>query len=250
MIRSILIEDETRSRKTLEWQLNQYCPGVEIVASCESAKEGIDAIKKFNPELVFLDIEMPHMNGFEMLENLQPINFSVIFTTAYDQFAIKAFRFSAVDYLLKPIDKDDLVEAVEKVKKIHGENHRDKIELLLDQVKLLSQGQKIHKIALTTQDSYVFVDVGDIMYCASERNYTRIFLKDGKNIIVAKTLKLVEELISTDQFFRAHHSFLINVDSIKQFDKDDGGQIIMTNDTKIPLSRGKRDEFFTMFSKL
>jgi two-component system LytT family response regulator len=250
MIRSILIEDETRSLKTLEWQLNQYCPEIEIIAACESAKEGIAAINNLKPQLVFLDIEMPHMNGFEMLEKLQPVNFTVIFTTAYDQFAIKAFRFSATDYLLKPIDKDDLIEAVGKVKKIHGEKHNDRIELLLDQVKLLSQGRKIHKIALTTQDSYVFVDVEDIIYCASERNYTRIFLKDGKNIIVAKTLKLVEELIATDQFFRAHHSFLINVDSIKQFAKEDGGNIIMTNDAKIPLSRGKRDEFFTRFSKL
>jgi two-component system LytT family response regulator len=165
-------------------------------------------------------------------------------------FAIKAFRFSAADYLLKPIDKDDLIEAVRKVKKVYDKNSSDKIELLLDQVKLLSQGKKLHKISLTTQDSYVFVDVPDIMYCASERNYTRIFLKDGKNIIVAKTLKLVEELIASEQFFRAHHSFLINVDSVKQFAKEDGGGIIMTNDAKIPLSRRKREEIFTMFSKL
>jgi two-component system, LytTR family, response regulator len=250
MIRSILVDDEARSRKTLEWQLNQYCPEIEIITSCASAEEGILAINNFKPELVFLDIEMPHMNGFEMLQNLQPVNFAVIFTTAYDQFAIKAFRYSAADYLLKPIDKDDLQEAVEKVKKLYNENHHDKIGMLLEQVKLLSQGQSVQKIALTTHDSYVFVDVADMIYCESERNYTRVFLASGKNIIVAKTLKLVEELIASNNFFRAHHSYLINMNNIKQFIKEDGGQIVMKNDAKIPLSRGKRDEFFALFSKL
>jgi two-component system LytT family response regulator len=250
MIRSILIEDEAGSRKTLAWQLGKYCPNIEIVAACSSAAEGITAITLEKPALVFLDIEMPHMSGFEVLQQLQPINFGVIFTTAYDQFAIKAFRYSAVDYLLKPIDKDDLIKAVEKVKKHQGQDQNDKIELLLEQVKSLKKDQQIHKIALTTLDSYVFVDTEDIIYCASQRNYTRVFLKDGKNIIVAKTLKLVEELISSSYFFRAHHSYLINVNNIKEFKKEDGGLIVMKNDARISLSRGKRDEFFSLFSKL
>jgi len=234
----------------LEWQIGQYCPEVEIIAACGSAEEGITAIKSNKPDLVFLDIEMPHMNGFEMLQQLQPINFAVIFTTAYDQFAIKAFRYSAVDYLLKPIDKEDLKEAVERVKKYQGQYPKDKIDLLLDQVSLLKENQQVHKIALTTLDSYVFVDIEDIIYCESERNYTRVFLKEGKNIIVAKTLKLVEELISSRTFFRAHHSYLINLNNIKQFKKEDGGYIVMANDASIPISRNKREEFFALFSKL
>lgn len=234
----------------MEWQLGQYCPDIEIVALCGSPDEGIAAITSMAPDLIFLDIEMPHMSGFDMLRQLKSVNFAVIFTTAFDQFAVKAFRYSAVDYLLKPIDKDDLIEAVDKVKKYHGRYPQDRIELLLDQVKLLKGDQQAHKIALTTLDSYVFVDVDDILYCASERNYTRVFLNGGKNVVVAKTLKLVEELISSRNFFRVHHSYLINVNSIKRFNKEDGGYIVMANEANVPLSRAKREEFFALFSKL
>jgi len=250
MIKSILIDDEAHSLKTLEWQLGQYCPDIEIISSCGSADEGIAAIKSKGPDLVFLDIEMPSMNGFEMLHQLQPLNFAIIFTTAYDRFAIKALQHSAIDYLLKPIDKDDLIEAVGRVKKYLGQNQNHKIELLMDQVKLLQEDQQKHKIALTTLDSYVFVDAEDIIYCSSERNYTRVFLHGGKNIVVAKTLKLVEELISSRSFFRSHHSYLINVNGIKQYKREDGGYIVMANDAAVPLSRTKRDEFFSLFSKL
>jgi len=247
VIRSILIDDEARSIKTLQWQLAQYCPEVEIIGSYDSAAEGMAAIREKKPDLVFLDIEMPNMGGFEMLERLQPLDFAIIFTTAYDRFALKAFRYSAVDYLLKPIDKDDLCEAVSRVKKDHGKDQQARIELLLEH---LSGDQPIRKIVLSTLDSFVFVDIADIIYCESERNYTRVFLKEGKNIVVAKTLKLVEELISSRSFFRAHHSFLINLNNIKQFKKEDGGYIVMSNDASIPISRTKREEFFALFSKL
>jgi len=253
MIRAILVDDELPSLKTLEWQLHKYCHDVEIIAACGSAAEGIDAITNNKPDVVFLDIEMPRMNGFDMLEKLKPIGFIVIFITAYDKFAIRAFRCSALDYLLKPVDKVDLEEAVEKIKKYHGQNHQnqdDRIELLLDQVKYLQQDQPVHKIALTTLDSYVFVDVSEIIHCASERNYTRVYLKGGKNIVVAKTLKLVEELISSRNFFRTHHSYLINLNNIKKMTKEDGGYIVMNNDAVVPLSRGKREDFFSLFSKL
>ena len=179
MIRSIIIDDEQHCVKALLNDLQQHCPSIEVADACNSAKEGIMAIKKLNPDLVFLDVEMPWMNGFEMLQILGDVNFSIIFTTAHDQFAAKAFRISAVDYLLKPIDANDLKEAVRKVhqriEQQHGNVH---IENLLRNIKQPSSQQKI---ALPQREGYEFIEVSIIIYCQAEGAYTKVFLDTEKN---------------------------------------------------------------------
>src|SRR6478672_7252407 len=198
MLRSIIIDDEPQNATILKNDLVQYCPSVEVVSVCHSAKEGIMAIKKEKPDLVFLDIEMPWMNGFEMLEMLDEIHFSVIFTTAHDQFAAKAFRISAVDYLLKPIDANDLKEAVIKAqKKIEQQQGNANIENLLKNIKQPSSHQKI---ALPNRDGHEFVEVAHILYCQAEGAYTKVFLDSNKHILVSKTLGDIEELLPADLF--------------------------------------------------
>src|SRR6266516_1311906 len=193
MIRSIIVDDEPQNAGILKNDLTTHCPSIEVVSICYSAKEGIMAIKKEKPELVFLDIEMPWMNGFEMLEMLDKIHFSVIFTTAHDQFASKAFRISAVDYLLKPIDSNDLKEAVKKAQqKIEEQQGTANIENLLRNIK---QPSSLQKIALSYRDGYEFVEVSHIIYCQAEGAYTKVFLNNKKYILVSKTLGDIEELL-------------------------------------------------------
>ena len=209
MLRSILIDDEPQNAVILKNDLAMHCPVVEVIAVCHSAKEGIMTIKKEKPDLVFLDIEMPWMNGFEMLEMLDDINFSIIFTTAHDQFAAKAFRISAVDYLLKPIEASDLKEAVRKAQqKIENQHGNVHIENLLRNIKQPSSQQKI---ALPYKEGYEFVEVSHIIYCQAEGAYTKVFLDNKKYILVSKTLGDIEELLPADIFQRIHHSSVVNL---------------------------------------
>ncbi|MEL6926166.1 MAG: response regulator, partial [Bacteroidota bacterium] len=186
-LRAILIDDELACTETLAIELAAYCPDVEVIARCNSAEEGLRSIINLKPDLVFLDIEMPWMNGFELLEKLPGIDFSVIFVTAYDQFAIKAFRFSAVDYLLKPIDKSELIEAVEKVKKRTPDNNgNEQLKFLLENIK--HQNDPLPNIALPTMEGLDFVAVKDIIYCESDNNYTKLYQQSGKMLLLSKPL--------------------------------------------------------------
>src|SRR6185436_6627207 len=208
MIRSIIIDDEQHCVRALSNDLKQHCPSIELVDACHSAKEGILSIKKLNPDLVFLDVEMPWMNGFEMLEVLGDINFSIIFTTAHDQFAAKAFRTSAVDYLLKPIDASDLQDAVKKAEKRNNQQDGNvNIENLLNNFKQPATQQKI---ALPNKDGYEFAEVNQIIYCQAEGSYTKVFLAGKKYLLVSRSLGDIEELLPPSLFLRIHHSTVVN----------------------------------------
>jgi two-component system LytT family response regulator len=198
----------------LKTDIISHCPTVEVVNTCYSAKEGLLAIKKEKPDLVFLDIEMPWMNGFEMLEMLDEINFSIIFTTAHDQFAAKAFRISAVDYLLKSIDANDLKEAVRKAQQ---------------------------KIALPYRDGYEFVEVAHIIYCQAEGAYTKVWLDNKKHILVSKTLGDIEELLPDDLFQRIHHSTVVNLNYVTHFVRADGGYVRLQTGEQLIVSKSKKE---------
>ena len=248
MIRCILVDDESNSLEMMEWLLQTYCPQVKIEALCDSAAKGIAAIEKYKPDLVFLDIEMPHQNGFDMLEQFDKLSFDVVFCTAYDQFAIKAFKYSALNYLLKPVDPDDLKETIRRIEEKHALPTREQLDMLMQGLKN-SQKQTVNRIALTTNDGMIFVPTEDILYCAAESNYTSVVLKEGKKILVSKVLKDIDETLSGSGFYRIHNSFLINLNQIKKYVRGDGGYVIMNNDVTISISRSRRPEFMELFSK-
>ena len=239
MIRSIIIDDEQHCVRALLSDLQKHCPSIEVLDSCSSAKEGIMAIKKLNPDLIFLDVEMPWMNGFEMLEILGDVNFSIIFTTAHDEFAAKAFRISAVDYLLKPIDAGDLKAAVQKVeKKMEVGSDLHNISNLLRNMR---QPLTEQKIALPQREGYEFIDVSSIIYCQAEGAYTKVFINDKKAMLISRTLGDVEELLPPEMFQRIHHSSLINVTFISQFMRSDGGYVVLKNGEKLSVSKAKKE---------
>jgi two-component system, LytTR family, response regulator len=243
MLRSVIIDDEPQNANILKNDLNSYCPSVEVVNISHSAKEGIMAIKKEKPDVVFLDIEMPWMNGFEMLEVLGEINFSVIFTTAHDQFAAKAFRISAVDYLLKPIDAGDLKEAVRKAQqKMEQQQGNANIENLLRNIKQPSSHQKI---ALPNKDGHEFVEVRQIIYCHAEGAYTKVFIDSRKHILVSKTLGDIEELLPPDLFLRIHHSTVVNLEYVTHLIKTDGGYVKLKTGESLIVSKSKKESVLT-----
>jgi two-component system LytT family response regulator len=248
MIRCVLIDDESNSLEMMEWLLKTYCPQVVIEAMCNSASNGIEAINKFKPDVVFLDIEMPHMNGFDMLEQFDKLFFDVVFCTAYDQFAIKAFRYSALNYLLKPVDPEDLKETVRRIEEKQASPSRDQIELLLQNIRQTAK-PTAQRIALTTGDGMIFVPTGDIIYCQAESNYTSVVLTGGKKVLVSKVLKDIDEALSGPDFFRIHNSFLVNMNHIAKFVRGDGGYVVMEDGATISISRSRRQEFMDMFEK-
>lgn len=247
MIKAIIIDDEKNAIEMMEWLLQTYCPEVEIKAMCQSGEEGIVAIELHQPDIVFLDIEMPKMNGFEVLEKLKSKTFEVVFTTAYDKFAVRAFRHAALNYLLKPIDPEDLVNTINRLKEKKVSPNKDQMELLFQN--LLNKSQQVDRIALSTNDGLIFVQTNDIMYCKAESNYTQVILMNQKKILVAKTLKEIDDTISGKDFFRVHNSYLVNINHISKFVRGDGGYILMPDNTEITISRSKRDDFFKLFAK-
>jgi two-component system LytT family response regulator len=239
MIKAIIIDDEQHCINALMTDLSKHCGNVELAAKCISAKEGIMSIKKEKPDLVFLDIEMPWMNGFEMLEVFDEIDFSIIFTTAHNEFAAKAFRISAVDYLLKPIDAADLKAAVKKVEeKIHQQQGQANIENLLRNIKQPSSQQKI---ALPYKDGYEFIEVKHIIYCQAEGAYTKVFLDNKKCILVSRTLGDIEELLPADLFQRIHHSTVVNLGFVTHFVRSDGGYVKLQTGEQLVVSKSKKE---------
>jgi two-component system, LytTR family, response regulator len=249
MIKCILVDDEQNSLEMMEWLLTTYCPQVEIVAQCENAEAGIAAIRQHQPDVVFLDIEMPRMNGFDMLEQLDRLNFEVVFCTAYDQFALRAFRYSALNYLLKPVDPDDLVETIRRIEARSMPPTHEQIINLLQTMRQPAAAVTPARIALTTSDGLIFVNTQDILYCEAESNYTKVVLTGGKKMVVAKVLKDIDETLSGEDFFRIHNSFLININHIKRFVRNDGGYVIMADEASIGISRSRRQAFMDMFPK-
>ena len=250
-MKAILIDDERDALEMLEWIIKKQTPEVEIIALCDSALDGLEKIKALKPELVFLDIEMPQLNGFDLLERLGKYDFEVIFTTAYNQFAIKALKICALDYLLKPIDGEELKAAVQKAVTRKQKTSSEQLEMLMSYFK--PEKPKSRRVALTAADHLIFVDTNDIIYCESDSNYTTFYLiKNDKveKVVISKTLKDVEEILEGADFFRIHASFLINMKHVSKFTRGDGGYVVMSNNQHITVSRKKKDEFFEMFSKL
>jgi two-component system, LytTR family, response regulator len=239
MIKAIIIDDEMHCRKTLSILLKEYCPDVQVIEQCENGEDGVEAIKKSKPDLVFLDIEMPRMNGFEMLEQFSEIPFAVIFTTGYDQYAIKAFRFSALDYLLKPIDHEELKKAVLKVSRQVLYPLPQQLEILLQ--KIHHQPAAINKIALPTMEGLQMIPVDSIVSCASDRNYTAVLLKGKQKIIVSKILKDIEEMLEEYSFLRVHHSYIVNLNEISKYVKGEGGCLVMSDGSSVDVSRSRKE---------
>jgi two-component system, LytTR family, response regulator len=248
MIRAIIIDDENNALEMLEWQIQNYCTQVQVCALCKNAEEGIGAIHKFHPQLIFLDIEMPKKNGFEVLLAFPEPHFDVIFTTAYDQFAVKAIKFAALDFLLKPIDAEDLVMAIERFEKKHDPKvMSEQLQQLLQQYQ--HPGTLPAKIPFSTSEGIIFIRSETIVYCEAVSNYTHIHFLDKTKLVVSKTLKDVEEILLHFDFYRVHNSYLISLQQISKYVKADGGSVEMTNGVQVPVSRQKKEAFIEMLLK-
>src|ERR1700712_314936 len=239
MIKAIIIDDEKHCSDNLQWQLDKYCPEVQVLAICNSAEKGLNEIYRQQPQLVFLDVEMPGMSGFEMLEKLTEINFDIVFTTAFNQYAIRAIKFGALDYLVKPIDKDELHAAVGKVIKRTNSESLKQLTALLTHIRK-SNDLSFQKIALPTMHGYELVPLNNIVFCESKSNYTNIHLNNGHQILVSKTLKDIEDLLNMHPFFRVHNSFLVNLQYAIRYIRGEGGSLVLNNDVTVPVSRNKK----------
>lgn len=250
MIKAIIIDDEINCCKTLEIELQMHCNElVDVIGTTTDAKEALKMIPKLKPDLLFLDIEMPWMTGFELLQELTPIDFDVIFVTAYDQYATKAFKFSAIDYLLKPIDDEELKNAILRVNDRNPPfSNKEHYDLFFENIN--NQSTKFPKIALKTQEGLEFIKVDNIVRIESESNYATIFLLDKSKIVVVKSLKEFEVLLEPHNFFRSHQSHLINPLHIRKFIKADGGYLEMEDGSSASISRDKKKNLIELIDHL
>jgi len=241
MIRAVIIDDEKNNIETIVSLLKQHELPVAVVGSATNADEGINVITASNPDLLFLDIQMPGKNGFEVLKALPHHQFEVVFVTAFDQYGIQAVKFSAIDYLLKPIDPEELKASVSKVEaKLNKKKANLQLENLMEFIKD-KDAKKEHKLALASTKEIRFVHTGDIIRCESSNTYTEFLLSDGKSIIVSKPIFEYEELLSSYDFIRCHQSHLVNIKYIKSLLKEDSGYLLMDDNTRIPISRNKKE---------
>ena len=239
MITATIVDDEPYSCETLATLLERYCPDVKVLDICYSAASALKSINEQKPQLLFLDIEMPHMNGFELLEKLTDIDFELVFTTSYDQYAIKAFRFSALDYLLKPIDQDDLRKAVQKAVTSTDHVSPQQIKVLLQ--KINHPSLVVNKLAIPTIEGLQMILIESIIHCEADRNYTIINIKGKQKIVASRTLKEIEELLDDYPFIRVHHSHIINLNEVEKYMKGEGGYLMMSNGANIDVSRSRKE---------
>src|ERR1041385_5905576 len=248
MINAVIVEDEKKSREVLEALIKANCPDVNILGAADSVAGGVELIRKANPRLVFLDIEMADGSGFDMLEQLPNSGFEIIFTTASDAHALRAIKYSAIDYLLKPIDADELKVAVEKIRATQSDTaNLDNLKFLLQNFK--KPNEQYSKITLPTGNAYEIVNVKDIIRCEADGSYTSFFLENKKKLLVSASLKHYEDLLPPDDFIRVHHHHLINMHHVVRFLKTDGGYAVMSDGTQIEISRRKKDYFMQRLNK-
>jgi two-component system, LytTR family, response regulator len=243
MLRTIFIDDEPQSVALLRHLTAEYCPGVEVIGAYTDSMEALLAIRADKPDLVFLDIEMPKLNGFELLNQCQPIDFKVVFTTAYNQYAVRAFKYSALDYLLKPIAPEDLVAAVKKAVQEPAMPDLKQYDVL-QQFNPLRQNSP-QKMVIPTLEGLIFIEITDIVHCDADGSYCKVWLVNGDSFVISKPLREVEEMLHFDYFYRSHHSHLINLRRIKKYIRADG-DVYMTNGNLIPVARSKRQEFLDL----
>ncbi|MEP1781461.1 LytTR family DNA-binding domain-containing protein [Reichenbachiella sp.] len=245
-LKAILVDDEQDSRQILSNYLAKYCPDVELMAACKNIQEGLEAIKKISPDLLFLDIEMPFGTGFDLLEQVEDISFETVFVTAYDNYAIQALNMSAAYYLLKPIDIDELVNAVDKIKSEKEQNVDSfHVQVLLDNIK--QENERPKKIMLPTFEGFEIVPIDQIIYCEADDNFTKFHLKEAKPLLISKTLKHFEEMLPKTKFVRIHRSSLINTDYVVRYTKGKGGYVTMENDIELEVSPKKKSQFLEAF---
>ncbi len=247
ILRAVLVDDELSSLQNLRQKLEEYCPRVKVVASVQSPEEAIPIIRSNNPDLLFLDIKMPRMSGFCMLEELGSYDAEVIFTTAYNQFAIDAIRISAFDYLLKPLSITDLQNAVNRFSPEGTKQTRERLNVLRQSLR--EDKTKENKIAIPTGSGLEFVMIKDILRVESSSNYSRIYLSTGQNLLVTRLLKDFEEILLPHGFFRVHKSHLINLGYIRKYIRGDGGQIVMENGDIVDVARRKKEVFLSLINK-
>jgi len=247
MIKAILVDDEINAIKNLKWEIENFCEDIEVCDSFTNPVEAISAINYLKPDCVFLDIEMPEIDGFQLLNSLKYRDFDLIITTAFDNYAIRAFKESAIDYLLKPIDSDDLVKSVSKIK---TNKYKNTLGFELNKViENFVSKPKQSKISLPVSGKIIFVKSEDITYCKSDGNYTEVFFKEQKIEILSKKLKDVEALINSTRFLRVHNSYLVNLDYISEFVKKDGQYLVLENGVSIPVSRTKKGILLELINK-
>jgi two-component system LytT family response regulator len=248
MINAIIIDDEVSGLESLQLAIEKYCPDVMIKAVYNKPQEGLDGIRQIKPDLVFLDIQMPQMSGFDLLLQVSPVMFEVIFVTAHDQYAIKAIKFSALDYLLKPVDVDELIHAVKKVNERHkNKSNSYQYQSVLNNIQLKSGS--VEKLAVPSSEGLDFFNTQDIIYCKADGSYTTIMLKNKQHVLVCKSLIDFENLLEVSGFCRVHHSYLINLSHVKKYIKGDGGYVILTDDHNVGISRRKKEEFLALLDK-
>ncbi len=239
MVNTIIVENDVSCCQMLITLLHKYCPEVNVISCHYVAAEAITAIKQQQPSLVFLNIELPEMNGFELLEHLAPINFDLIFTSNYEQYALKAIHLNPIDYLVKPIDPQELQKAVHKVVAHFQKPIEQQMETLLH--KLNHPSKPVNKIAMPTIEGLQIIAINTLIYCESSSNYTTLYLKNTQKIVVSKTLKEIQEMLEDYSFIRCHHSYLVNINEVSKYVKGEGGYLVMSNGSNIDVSRSRKE---------
>ena len=253
MITAVLVDDDVHLRTGLKALLDRYTNDIAIIGEAESVKTGIEAIERLKPQVIFLDIHLSDGTGFDILEKLMKnngkINSHIVFITAHEQYAVKAFKFSALDFLLKPVDFEELQNTIDKIKTVVGKtNSFDHIDLLLENIR--KKVDNFKRIALSTSDGIHLFDVADIIRCEAKINYTQFFIKNHKPVLISKTLKEYEELLTEHGFERIHQSHLINLSYLKSYIKNDGGYVVMADNTNIPIAQSKKEKLQELIKAL
>lgn len=247
MIRAILIDDEATMRANFSELLGIHLPDIQVVAEASGVTEGLEVLRNESCDLLFLDVEMQDGTGFDLLDRFGETRFKTVFVTGHDRYAIRAFKFSAVDYLVKPVDPTELKKAVSKVRQMHASEQRQALHTLVgNHTGRLEE----RKILLKNSDALFLVKVNQIVRCEADNNYTRFFLEDGQEIIISKTLKEYERLFEDFPFFRAHQSHLINLQHFERYEKREGGAIQMRDGTRVPLANRKKEAFLSKIESL
>jgi len=244
LLKAILVDDEPSSLQNLQQKITEFCPGIKIVSTAQKPEEAIFLIRHHKPDVIFLDIEMPRMSGFRVLEELQDVQAEIIFTTAYNHYAIDAIRISAFDYLVKPISVEDLQNAVNRLVLQHKRQTQEKLNIL--KKSLQENKSQEDSIAIPTGDGMEFISIKNIIRIESSSNYSKLYLLNGHALLVTRLLKDFEEMLLPYRFYRVHHSHVINLSYIKKYIRGEGGQVVMQNGDVIDVARRKRDEFLKL----
>ncbi len=250
-LKAVVIDDENHCVEIIAIILKTHCPNVTVIATANNGVQGLKAILQHEPDIVFLDIEMPKMNGFQMLEMLDSVDFTLVFTTAYDQYAVRAFKFSAFDYLLKPIDETELAKVVEKAER-QQTPQKEQLNLLKDHYQSTDK-QGNRRIALSHSKGYQLVDSQTIIYCESDGNYAKVYLENGSKVSVIKSLSHFDEILADlapNDFFRIHRQYLVNLRFVKNYLTTEGGQIELFSGILLPVSRNRKDDFLQLYFKI